>query len=136
MLVFSCDINFPAITIANNLRRYNRIRLVSDQHINIDDLHPQLGIIGVEPALITMTFVTGGCDFKPYLKHIPQAVFVVIIIKYSFILQKVWCITSESQSDNDSIFTHVLVSVSFYEHSCITCATLAITISRPPAFPK
>lgn len=96
------------------MRHYNIIR-VSDQHISIDETHLQLYRIQFDACLVSGAFVTGVCDFTPYLKHVPHYIFEKALVKHRHIVQKLLSEYSNSNSHHAilSNFTHVLVCLAF-----------------------
>lgn len=139
-LVISKDSDCPAITLLNNsLRHFNVVHRVADQYIYIDILHDKLEKIGLLSDLVTRAFITGGCDFVPFLKHVAQRTFAKVIVHYGKFLTSIYSLLLQDEgyqiSGSTCTFTELLVCLAFLECNTLTGAHSSTSITRPPTIP-
>lgn len=141
VLVVSCDSDCPAISLMNaDLRGHKIVHRVSDQYIYLDALDSQLNSVKIHPSFVTRCFITGGCDFNPYLKHVPQCTFARVAVNHGTWL----CALIEEQRVDDTScsenmstsVTILLICLSFYEHIKRTGGSSQKVISHPPPLPS
>lgn len=103
-------------------------------------LASQLDTLEIPPSFVIRCFVTGGCNFNPYLKHVPQLTFVRVVVKHGLCLSNFHTRNSQngiySGDDISVLVTNLLVSLSFAEHINRTGGSSHKVISRPPPLPS
>lgn len=116
-IVISWDSDWTGISLINKyLRNSKVVNRVSDQHIYLDSLYDILKECQIESSSVRRAFITGGCDFQPYIKTVQQHMLAFVVFRHR-VLFKIF----QSAIDDPAIMydrwvlTIVIICLSYYE---------------------